>query len=130
MLYVNTGTTNDAYNRSRNCRQIRDRLYHTVHSLRKATLASCFPRATYLASPRIDPSLRVILHSSSVRSACRLTFVLSVFVALIVNDQSAKHAGAMRSISSRNERDELIKSVSSAYSTRPLVAERKLCNVH
>ena len=61
MLYINTGTTKDSYNRSRNGRLIPDRLNHTVNSLRNATFASCFRRATSSASPSNDPSLRVIL---------------------------------------------------------------------
>ena len=41
----------------------------------------------------------------------------SVFEPLMVSDHSARHGGAMRSMSSRNDRDVLMKSVSSAYST-------------
>ena len=117
MLYTNTGTTKESYSRSRNSRLIRDRLNHTVDSLRKATFASCFRRATSSASPSSDPSLRVMRHSSSTRSACRQTLDRSVLDALMVSDHSARQAGAIRSMSSRNRRDVLIKSVSSAYST-------------
>ena len=60
MLYTNTGTTKESYSRIRNSRLIRDRLNHTVDSLRKATFASCFRRATSSASPSSDPSLRVM----------------------------------------------------------------------
>ena len=110
MLYVNMGMMNNMYNRRCSCREICDHLNHTVYSLQKATLVNRFRQATSSASLRSDPSLHVILHSSSMQSACRLTLVCSVFVVLIMNDHSAKHACAMRSISSRNERDELIKS--------------------
>ena len=41
----------------------------------------------------------------------------SVFEPLMVSDHSARHGGAMRSMSSRIDRDVLMKSVSSAYST-------------
>ena len=43
----------------------------------------------------------------------------SVFEPLMVSDHFARHGGAMRSMSSRNDRDVglLMKSVSSAYST-------------
>ena len=117
MLYINTGTTKDSYNRSRNGRLIRDRLNHTVDSLRNATFASCFRRATSSASPSSDPSLRVMRHSSSTRSACWHTLDRSVLDALMVSDHSARQAGAICSMSSRNKRDVLMKSVSSAYST-------------
>ena len=56
-------------------------------------------------------------HSSSTRSACRKTLDRSVLDALMVSDLSARQVGAMRSMSSRNKRDVLMKSVSSAYST-------------
>ena len=86
--------------------------------LRKATLASCLRLATSSASPiSSDPSFRVIRHSSSIRSTCQLILVRSVFEPLMVSDHSARHGGAMRSMSLRNDRDVLIKSVSSAYST-------------
>ena len=114
MLYINTGTTKDSYNRSRNGRLIRDRLNHTVDSLRKATFASCFRRATSSASPSSGPSLRVMRHSSSTRSACRQTLDRSVLDALMVSDHSARQAGAIRSVSSRNNRDVLMKSLSSS----------------
>ena len=116
MLYVNTGITNDTYSRRRSCRLMCARLNHTVHSLRNATLASCLLLATSSASPSSDPSLRVIRHSSSIRSTCRLILVRSVFEPLMVSDHSARHGGAMRSMSSRNDQV-LMKSVSSAYST-------------
>ena len=119
MLYVCTGITNDAYSRRRSCRLMCACLNHTVISLRNATLASCLRLATSSASPSSDPSLRVIRHSSSIRSACLLILVRSVFEPLMVSDHSARHGGAMRSMSSRNDRDVtlLMKSVSSAYST-------------
>ena len=117
MLYVSTGITNDAYSRRRSCRLMCARLNHTVHSLRNATLASCLRLATSSASPSSDPSLRVIRHSSSIRSTCRLILVRSVFEPLMVSDHSARHGVAMRSMSSRNDREVLMKSVSSAYST-------------
>ena len=117
MLYVSTGITNDAYSRRRSCRLMCARLNHTVHSLRNATLASCLRLATSSASPSSDPSLRVIRHSSSIRSTCRLILVRSVFELLMASDHSARHGGAMRSMSSRNDREVLMKSVSSAYST-------------
>ena len=117
MLYVSTGITNDACSRKRRCRLMCVRLNHTVHSLRNATLASCLRLATSSASPSSDPSFRVICHSSSIRSTCRLIHVRSVFEPLMVSDHSARHGGAMRSMSSRNDRDVLMKSVSSAYST-------------
>ena len=71
---------------------------------------------------------RLRLHRERPKLACHYPFFLdavrvsatlvrSVFVALVVNDHSVKHAGAIRSISSRNARDKLIKSVSSALST-------------
>ena len=112
MLYINTGTTKDPYNRSRNSRLIR--LNHTVDRLRKATFARCFHRATSSAFPSSDPSLRVMWHSSSTRSANTRPSVLD---ALMVSDHSARQAGAIRLMSSRNKRDVLMKSVSSAYST-------------
>ena len=114
MLYVSTGITNDAYSRRRSCRLICARRNHTVDSLQKATLASYLRLATSSASPSSDP---VIRHSSSIRSTCRLILVRSVFEPLMVSDHSARHGGAMRSMSLRNGRDVLIKSVSSAYST-------------
>ena len=117
MLYINTGTTKDSYNRSRNGRLIRDRLTHTVDNLQKATFMSCFRRATSSASPSSDPSFRVMRHSSPTRSACRQTLDLFVLDALMVSDHSARQAGAIRSMSSRNKRDVLMKLVSSAYST-------------
>ena len=117
MLYVSTGITNDAYSRRRSCRLMCARLNHTVYSLRNATLASCLRLATSPASPSSDPSLRVIRHSSSIRSACLLILVRSIFEPFMVSDHSARHGGAMRSMSSRNDRDVLMKSVSSTYST-------------
>ena len=61
MLYTNTGTTKESYSRSRNSRLIRDRLNHTVDSLRKATYAPllvdsvCMPANTRsLRFGRID----------------------------------------------------------------------------
>ena len=105
MLYINTGTTKDSYNRSRNGRLIRDRLNHTVDSLQNATFASCFRRATSSASPSKDPSLRVVRHSSSTRSACRQTPDRSVLDALMASDHSARQPGAIRSMSSRNKRN-------------------------
>ena len=84
MLYVSTGITNDAYIRRRSCRLMCARMNHTVHSLRNATLASCLRLATSSASPSSDPSLRVIRHSSSIRSTCRLILVRSVFEPLMV----------------------------------------------
>ena len=90
MLYINTGTTKDSYNRSRNGRLIRDCLNHTVDSLQNATFASCFRRATSSASPSSNASLRVMHHSSSTRSACRQTLDRSVLDALMVSDHSAK----------------------------------------
>ena len=54
--------------------------------------------------------MHVVRHSSSMRSACRQTVVLSVLLVLIINDHSAKRVGAIRSASSRYERDELVKS--------------------
>ena len=41
----------------------------------------------------------------------------SDFEPLMVSDHFARHGGAMRSMSSRNDRDVHMKSVSSAYST-------------
>ena len=117
MLYTNTGTTKESYSRSRYGRLMRDRLNHTVYNLRKATFASCFRRATSSASPSSDPSMRVMRHSSSTRSACRQTLDRSVLDALMVSDHSSRQAGAIRSMSSRNGRDVLMKSVSSAYPT-------------
>ena len=110
------GVIEGVYSCSRNGRLIRDRLNHTVDSLRKAIFASCFRRATSSASPSSDPSLRVMRHSSSTRSARRQTIDRSGLDALIVSDHSAKQTGAIRSMSSRNMRDVLMKSVSSAYS--------------
>jgi len=46
-----------------------------------------------------------------------MMIVRSVFDALIATDHSAKQAGAIRLISSRNESEELMISVLSAYST-------------
>ena len=117
MLYINTGTTKDSYDCSRNGRRIRDHLNHTVDILRNATFACCFRRETSLASPISDPSLRVMRHSSSTRSASRQTLDRYVLDALMGSDHSARQAGAIRSMSSRNKRDVLMKSVSSAYSS-------------
>ena len=93
MLFINTGTTKDSYNRSRNGRLIRDRLNHTVDILRNATFASCFRRATSSASASNDPSLRVMRHSSSTRSACRQTLDRSVLDALMASDHSDRQPG-------------------------------------
>ena len=70
----------------------------------------------YFASTSSDSNLRDILHFSSIRSAFRLRLVRSVFYMLMVLDHTTKYYGAMHSTSSRNVRDELMKSVSSAYS--------------
>jgi hypothetical protein len=56
-------------------------------------------------------------HTPLLRSACRLTIVRPGFDALIVNVYSTERARAIRSISSRNERDRLTLFVSSVYST-------------
>ena len=55
--------------------------------------------------------------SSATLPACRMMLVRSVFDALIASDHSAKQAGAIPLISSWNELEKLVKSVSSAYST-------------
>ena len=91
-----------AYSRRRSSRLITERLSQTVHNFRKATFVSCL----LCALPRSELNLHVIRHSSLMRSACRQTVILSVLVALMVNDHSAKHAGAIRSTSARYERDE------------------------
>ena len=49
----------------------------------------------------------------------------SVFEPLMVSDHSARHGGAMRSMSSRNDREVLMKCVSSAYSTSSGQAQRR-----
>jgi len=108
MLYVHSGTMKDSYRRE--CLNL------TVLSLRKATLANCFRRATYSTTTDSNPNLRDIYHFSSVQSAFRLILVPSVCYMLMVRDHSTKYSGAVHSISSRNMRDELMKSVSSAYS--------------
>ena len=84
-----------------------ERLNHAIHSLWKATLPSGLRRPMSSASPSSNPSLRIIHHSSSVRSTTDVNMRVFHFQhVLMVSDHSTKQFVAECSMLSRNARDD------------------------